>query len=174
VRAVLAAALLWVVAACGSAPALSAPDPASPLAPAGSVAPTGLASASSVADAWLPSWATPDTPAAVIDRSPLPFCGVEQGTGPAVTVNAEVRGCFLGAYREGTGAEYASIQMTIEGDPIATIMRTLPGGGVQLLIDSTQDQYGEDHWRQITCRAVVIDPRNVFGPDQCDEGTVIQ
>jgi len=104
----------------------------------------------------------------------LPFCGVEQMAGPASTVNAEVRGCFLGAYREGTGAEYASIQTTIEGDPIATIMRTLPGGGVELLIDSTQDQYGEAHWRRITCRTVAIDPRNVFGPDGCDEGTVIQ
>ncbi len=137
------------------------------------VVPTGSASASPVAASWLPSWAAPDTPAAVINRSPLPFCGVEQGAGPGVTVNAEVRGCFLGAYREGTGAEYASIQMTIEGDPIATIMRTLPGGGVELLIDSTQDQYGEDHWRRITCRTVAIDPRDVFGPDQCDEGNVI-
>jgi hypothetical protein len=109
-----------------------------------------------------------------VNRSPLPFCGVEQGAGPGVTANAEVRGCFLDAYREGTGAEYASIQMTIEGDPIATIMRTLPGGGVELLIDSTQDQYGEAHWRRITCRTVVIDPRDVFGPDGCDEGTLIR
>jgi hypothetical protein len=122
----------------------------------------------------VPSWAGPDIPAEVINRSPLPFCGVEQGAGPGVTVNAEVRGCFLGAYREGTGAEYASIQMTLEGDPIATIMRTLPGGGVELFIDSTQDQYGEDHWRRITCRTVTIDPRETFGPDGCDEGTLIQ
>ena len=64
--------------------------------------------------------------------------------------------------------------MTIEGDPIATIMRTLPRGGVELLVDATQDQYGEDHWRRITCRTVVLDPREVLAPDGCDEGTVIQ
>ena len=160
------------MAACTPAPAPSAPTSASSVAQPGSLAPT--VSASPVAVAWLPSWATPETPATVINRSPLPFCGVEQGAGPGVTVNAEVRGCFLGAYREGTGAEYASIQMTIEGDPIATIMRTLPGGGVELLIDSTQDQYGEDHWRRITCRTVNIDPRQVFGPDACDDGVLIQ
>jgi hypothetical protein len=173
-RAVFVATLLCLVAACAPAPAPSVSDPASSVAPTDSVAPADVAAASPVATAWLPSWATPETPAAVIDRSPLPFCGVEQGTGPGPTVNAEVRGCFLGAYRDGSGAEYASIQMTIEGDPIATIMRTLPGGGVELLIDSTQDQYGEAQWRRITCRSVVIDPRNVFGPDGCDEGTLIQ
>jgi hypothetical protein len=171
-RAALATALVYLAAACSPAPAPSASTSASSVAPAGSVASTGLASASPAA-AWLPSWATPDTPAAVIDRSPLPFCGVEQGAGPGVTVNSEVRGCFLGAYRDGSGAEYASIHMTIEGDPIATIMRTLPGGGVELLVDATQDQYGEDHWRRITCRTVILDPREIFGPDGCDEGSVI-
>jgi hypothetical protein len=159
----VATAILCVLSACTPAPAPSGSPSAS----------TGLASPSPVAAAWLPSWATPSTPAAVTHRSPLPFCGVEQGAGPGVTVNAEVRRCFLGAYRDGTGAEFASIQMTIEGDPIATIMRTLPGGGVELLIDATQDQYGEAHWRRITCRAVVIDARDVFGPDGCDEGTPI-
>ena len=168
-RAVIIVAVLCL-AGWGPAPAPSASTFASAAA-TDLVAPTG--SASPVAAAWLPAWAPPDTPAAVTNRSHLPFCGVEQGAGPGVTVNAEVRGCFLGAYREGTSAEYASIQMTIEGDPIATIMRTLPGGGVELLIDSTQDQYGEDHWRRITCRTIVIDPRNLFGHDQCDEGEVI-
>ena len=167
-RVGLAIALLWIVAACMPAPAPTATT-SSP-----SLAPTDLASASRVAGSWLPPWTTPDGPAAIVNRAPLPFCGVEQGTGPAVAVNAEVRGCFLGAYRDGTGAEYASIQMTIEGDPIATIMRTLSGGGVELLIDSTQDQYGEDHWRRITCRTIVIDPRQIFGPDGCDEGALIQ
>ncbi len=166
-RAALATALLSLAAACSPAPTPSASTSVS------SVASTGLASASPVAAAWLPSWATLDTPAAVIDRSPLPFCGVEQGAGPGVTVNAEVRGCFLGAYRDGSGAEYASIHMTIEGDPNATIMRTLPGGGVELLIDSTQDQYGEAQWRRIICRSVTLDPREIFGPDACDEGSVI-
>jgi hypothetical protein len=169
-RATLAIAVLCLVAACGPAPGPSASTSASPVGPTGS----GSASVSPEPAAWLPSWATPATPAAVVDRSPLPFCGVEQGAGPGVTVNSEVRGCFLGAYRNGSGAEYASIHMTIEGDPIATIMRTLPGGGVELLVDATQDQYGEDHWRRITCRTLVIDPREIFGPDQCDEGTLIQ
>jgi hypothetical protein len=161
-------AVLCLVAACSHAPTPSTSTPPS------SIGANGSATASPAAAAWLPSWATPETPAAVVNRSPLPFCGVEQGAGPGVTVNAEVRGCFLGAYRDRAGAEYASIQMTIEGDPIATIMRTLPGGEVELLIDSTQDQYGEAQWRRITCRTIRIDSRNVFGPDGCDEGTLIR
>ena len=140
-RVGLAIALLCIVAACMPAPAPSRrPTSSSPSAGRS----TDLASASPRRRLHgSRRGRRPTTPAAVVNRSPLPFCGVEQGAGPAVTVNAEVRGCFLGAYRDGTGAEYASIQMTIEGDPIATIMRTLSGGGVELLIDSTQDQYGE-------------------------------
>jgi hypothetical protein len=90
-----------------------------------------------------------------------------------MTINAEVRGCFLAGYRDGTGVEFASIQTTTEGDPIATIWRTLPGGGVELLVDATQDAFGEKVWRRTTCRILVNDQREVFGPDGCDEGVPI-
>ena len=146
----------------------------SSVAPApSSVAPAPSASASPAPAAWLPSWADADTPAAVVTRSALPFCGVEQGAGPGITINAEVRGCFLAAYRGGTGAEFASIRSTIEGDPIATIWRTAPGGGVELLSDTTQDKFGEGVWRRTTCRVLVNDQREVFVADGCDEGVVI-
>ena len=156
-RVGLAIALLWIVAACMPAPAPTATT-SSP-----SLAPTDLASASRVSRFMGSPTMSTDRPRSSTDARCRSAVSIE-GTGPAVAVNAEVRGCFLGAYRDGTGAEYASIQMTIEGDPIATIMRTLSGGGVELLIDSTQDQYGEDHWRRITCRTIVIDPRRSSAP----------
>ena len=101
------------------------------------------------------------------------FLRIEQGAGPGITINAEVRGCFVAGYRDGTGAEFASIQTSMEGDPIATIYRTVPGGGVELLVDSTQDRFGEKVWRRTTCRVLLNDQREVFGLDGCDEGVAI-
>jgi hypothetical protein len=166
-RAVIATAFLCLLVACAPSPS---PTPsASSVAPA----PSASTSASTAPAAWLPSWADADTPAEVVTRSALPFCGVEQGAGPGIAINAEVRGCFLAAYGDGSGAEFASIRSTIEGDPIATIWRTVPGGGVELLVDATQDEFGEKVWRRTTCRVLVNDQREVFVADGCDEGVVI-
>jgi hypothetical protein len=171
-RAGIATAFLYLVVAC--APSPSPAPSASSVAPApSSSVPAPSASASPAPASWLPSWADADTPAAVVTRSALPFCGVEQGAGPGITMNAEVRGCFLAAYRAGAGAEFASIQSTIEGDPIATIWRTRSTGGVELLIDATQDEFGAKVWQRTTCRVLVNDQREVFGPDGCDEGAAI-
>ena len=164
-RAVIASALLCLIAACAPAPS---PSPST-----SSVAPVPSASASAAPAAWLPPWADAATPVEVATRSALPFCGIEQGAGPGITINAEVRGCFVSGYRDGTGAEFASIQTSVEGDPIATIYRTVPGGGVEMLVDTTQDRFGEKVWRRTTCRVLINDQREVFGVDGCDEGVVI-
>jgi hypothetical protein len=109
----------------------------------------------------------------VVGRSPLPFCGIEQGSGPAQTINIEIRRCFLAGYQDGTGAEFASVQATMEGDPIATIWRTLPDGRVELLIDATQDAFGEMVWRRMICGRLVTDQGEVIAVEACDEGVAI-
>ena len=103
----------------------------------------------------------------------LPFCGVEQGAGPGITINAEVRSCFLGGYQDGTGAEFASIATSIEGDPIATIWRTVPGGGVEMLTDATQDAFGSRGWTRTVCRQLVSDQQEVFVANGCADGVAI-
>ena len=103
----------------------------------------------------------------------LPFCGVEEG-GFAGLINAEVRGCFVAALRQGSGAEFASIRSTIEGDPIATITRALPGGGLEILVDKTQDAFGARVWVRTICRGFVEDQESGFVQDGCDEGIVIR
>jgi hypothetical protein len=108
-----------------------------------------------------------------VTRSVLPFCGVEEG-GFAGLINAEVRRCFVAALRDGTAAEFASIRSTIEGDPIATITRALPGGGLEILVDSTQDAYGARVWTRMICRGFVEDQKFGFVRDGCDEGVVIR
>ena len=129
-RAVIAVAFLCLVAAC--APAPSPPPLVGVIGRSGAIGlrprlrlhrPRGCRRGR-----------TRTTPVEVVTRSALPFCGVEQGAGPGITINAEVRSCFLGGYQDGTGAEFASIQTTMEGDPIATIWRTIPGGGVEMLV----------------------------------------
>ena len=174
-RAVIAVAFLFLVAACAPAPT---PSPsASSVDPAPSASASALASASPSAApaAWLPPWADANTPVEVTTRSALPFCGVEQGPGPGRTINAEVRSCFLGGYQDGTGAEFASIAITVEGDSIATIWRTIPGGGgVEMLYDATQDKFGSGGWSRTVCRQLVSDQREVFVAEGCAEGVAIQ
>jgi hypothetical protein len=109
----------------------------------------------------------------VVTRSVLPFCGVEEG-GFGGFINAEVRDCFVAALRAASGAEFASIHSTIEGDPIATITRARPDGRLEILVDSTQDAYGARVWARTICRGFVEDQKFGFVRDGCDEGVVIR
>jgi hypothetical protein len=173
-RAVIATAFLCLVAACAPVPSPSPSASSVDPAPSASAAALASASPSAAPAAWLPPWADANTPVEVTTRSALPFCGVEQGAGPGITINAEVRSCFLGGYQDGTGAEFASIMTSIEGDPIATIWRTIPGGGVETLNDATQDRFGSGGWTRTVCRQLVSDQREVFVADGCGEGVPIQ
>lgn len=103
----------------------------------------------------------------------LPFCGVEEG-GPFGSIDTDVRECFVAALRDGRGAEFASIRATVEGDPIATITRALPGGGLEILVDSTQDAFGAPVRARTICRDFVEDEEFGFVRDGCDEGVVIR
>lgn len=109
----------------------------------------------------------------VVTRSVLPFCGVEEG-GLSGSIDADVRDCFVSALRDGRPAEFASIQSTIEGDPIATIVRSLPGRGVEMLIDRTQDAFGARVWTRTICRSLADDQEAGFIGEGCDEGVVIR
>lgn len=119
--------------------------------------------------AWLPSWADANgTPAAVVTRPALPFCGVEGDarTGPE---NPAARACFVSAVRAGLPAELATVITTTEGDPIATITRFSPRDGIELLVDSTQDAWSARTWVRIRCRGFVPDARTGLQPDGCGE-----
>jgi hypothetical protein len=167
---IVGTAVLSVVHGAPS-PVASGPPSAPTPAMASPVAPTS--SSSTEPAAWLPPWAGPATPAEVVSRSVLPFCGVEDG-GFAGLPDAQVRACFVTAIRDGRAAEFVSIRSTIEGDPIATITRTLPGGGLEVFIDSTQDAFGASVWTRTICRGSVEDQEFGFAPEGCDQAVVIR
>lgn len=173
--------LVFVLAACGaasdpssspsesaaaSAPGPSAPDGASP--PGGSSAPGG----GSVV--WLPEWADENVPDEVANRAPLRFCGIEQAPAPVPGefIDAVVRACFWNAWQDGGQAEFASVQSTMEGDPIATIYRLNGDGTIDVLVDGSQDQFGSGGWTVTRCTRLVEDTEGnaFFGVDGCDEG----
>lgn len=167
---IVGTAILSVVDGEPSPEATGSPAPPTP-AMASPVAPTP--SSSPEPAAWLPPWAGPATPAEVLTRPVLPFCGVEEG-GFAGLPDAEVRACFVTAIRNGRAAEFASIRLTIEGDPVATITRVLPGGGLEVLKDSTQDAFGDGVWTRMICRGSVEDQELGFTPGGCDQAVVIR
>ena len=167
--AVSAIAVLVVGCATGGAPVTSSgPDGGG----AGATSPSGPAGPA----VWLPEWADARTPDAVVNRRPLPFCGVEEAPAPrpGEYIDATVRNCFWAAKLDGREAEFASVQPTMEGDRIATIYRLRPDGGVDLLLDWTQDKFGGGGWTITTCARLVEEPGDrLFGVDGCGEGQPI-
>lgn len=88
---------------------------------------------------WLPGG--PDRPpTAVINRDPLPLCGV---VGPAGS--ATVRQCVLDAYQAGYGAE-----MVMEDGPLTVILRVLPGHHVETIYRTTSPNL-PDLWEIASC-----------------------
>lgn len=174
-RVIVATVLLGLAAACSPPPVPTATPSAAQTAPASASPPSVTAAPSDSPEpaAWLPPWAGPATPAEVVTRSVLPFCGVEEGS-PFGSIDTDVRDCFVAALRDGRGAEFASIRSTTEGDPIATITRALPDGGLEILVDSTQDAFGARVWVRTICRGFVENQEFGFIRDGCDEGVVIQ
>ena len=154
--------LVAMIAACGPAPASPAsPDAPTPVATPGSAG-TGVPGSPSAGPAaptvWLPPWSVEvDVPAEVAQRRPLPFCGLERAPAPSPGefIDRAVRLCFWNAHLAGTEAEFASVQTTIEGAPIATIYRLAADGSVEVLTDFTQDPFGPGGWQVATCAEVV-------------------
>src|SRR5439155_23353744 len=114
----------------------------------------------------LPSLAPP----AVANRTVLASCGTERAITQQGPWNEAARECFWQAYRAQRPAEFMSTRLTIEGDPITSIYRVLPGGRVEIFIDSTQDRFAADRgWQRLDCATLVMvqstSPAPDFGPD---------
>ena len=112
----------------------------------------------------------PTTPPAwVVNRRPLPACGIEE-LGQGEAGDEEVRGCLLAAYQEGRAAEMISTFPTIEGDPITRYIRVHENGVVEIFVDATRDRFGSGAWERVRCEALVPveqvndPPDTVFAP----------
>lgn len=115
-------------------------------------------------------------PVVVRDRSALPDCGWEtvRSDGDA---NVPGRRCLWSAYQEHRPAEFVTTQWSIEGDPITSIYRVLPGGAVEVFIDSTHDAWSARTWLHLACPDLVpVDVSSgqpAFGPgSDCIETTI--
>ena len=89
-----------------------------------------------------------DGPAEFQQRDPLPSCGsveLEQGE----RLSDESIDCLDGA--GAGGAELIVVAPTTEGDPITSYYRALPGGGMEIFYDLTEDRFGAANWTLVTC-----------------------
>lgn len=178
--------LVVLVAACGTAPRPSGSVPPSEVA---STEPSGAAATSATSpttsgsapagdgSAWLPDWAESDVPADIANRPLLRFCGVERAPSPTPMeyIDPVVRACFWDVWQAGGQAEFASVQSTMEGDPIATIYRITPDGTIEVMVDGSRDRFGSGGWTLTRCASLVEDAEGqaFFGTAECDEGTPI-
>ena len=159
------------------------PAPSSPSDLPGSIAPTppspeptpapNAGQVTELAVPWMPPWSGPNAPEEITERAAHRFCGVEIGPGP---VDPAIRVCFLAEIAEGRVIEFARIETTIEGDPIATIYAFEPvePPAFSILTDSTQDAFGPHAWTVSWCGSMVKDPVDRFRfiecVDECVDG----
>jgi hypothetical protein len=121
-----------------------------------------------------------NAPLAVRERAPLPGCGAETVRAVA-DANVDARRCLWSAYQGHRPAEFVTTRWSIEGDPITWIYRILPGGAVEVFIDSTRDAWSAKTWLHLACPGLsLIDEAQVqldFGPGlgaggECTETTI--
>ena len=92
-----------------------------------------------------------EVPARFVDRAPLPACPpVELRQGQEIPPSAQ--SCLDGG-RGGDGAELVVTAPTVEGIPIVTYYRWLPGaGGYEMFTDMTPDAaFGSGAWEHHSC-----------------------
>ncbi|MHC2997965.1 hypothetical protein [Microbacterium sp. HJ5] len=110
------------------------------------------------------SAATPGAgaPDAFTNRDPLPSCGsVELDQGE--TIPQDAIDCLSQA--GAGGAELVVTMPTVEGDPITTYYRALPGGGIETFSDMTQDSFGGGWGHEVCEAATTIDEFGACGTD---------
>lgn len=178
-----------IVAACGIVLtvllAACSNEPVSP-SPAGIIDPSQTATAPPpTASAPEPAGSAPAfagdrppviVPAAVAERPPLPWCGQEvvERRADGDFLDADVRECFLAAYGVGDPAEFVSDGVTVEGDRMRTIYRTVAARRLEVYYDMTADQLSARAWTYQECTGILptgADPAGVplFVPDRCTE-----
>lgn len=99
-------------------------------------------------------------PSAFRDRTALPSCGDVEVEPAPIGLKAPAReaACFNAAIGQPQGAELRVVEFTTEGDPVANYYRALPGGGVEIFIDSIRDSFGGRAWGQRLCpQATALD-----------------
>lgn len=122
-----------------------------------------------LANPWMPPWSGPEAPPEIAERAGRSFCGVEVGPDP---VDRRIRSCFLDVVAAGRDIEFARIETTDAGDPIATIYGFEPVEPPTFVVitDTTQDAFGVRAWTVAICKSMVEDPQTVFHFVGCVDG----
>lgn len=119
---------------------------------------------------WMPPWSGPNAPPEIAERPGLRFCGVEL---PPPAFDRAVRECFLREVDQGRNIEFARIDTTDGGDPIAKVFAFEPvePPAFVILTDSTQDALRAPAWTVAICRSIVNgDPETMFRFGDCVNG----
>ncbi|XVU21730.1 DUF4362 domain-containing protein [Actinoplanes sp. CA-054009] len=74
--------------------------------------------------------------------------------------------CLLTASREGRIARLSVTAPTVEGDPIITVYATRPDGGIEVVEDTRQDEFGTKEVTREICTGPTVD-ENGLHFDKC-------
>lgn len=106
-------------------------------------------------------------------RAPLPSCGHESVTREG-GYDVGARRCFWDAYREGRPAEFISTSVSVEGDPVTTIYRSVAPGRVEVYVDATKDRFGSGRWEKYTGKGLRLIQGGPVSPSFAPDGSFVE
>lgn len=104
---------------------------------------------------------TEPPPAAFTDRAPLVSCGQIRAGGPGDPLESLYPQSAMNCLERGrgaSGAEWSTVGLTTEGDPVTTYYRVVPDSpDVDIFLDRSRDMHwGGDGWTRLSCEVAVI------------------
>ena len=112
----------------------------------------------------------PGSPAEVVDREPLPFCGfVDETRGGSadpriidLVHDDDADDCFSTRWGDRVPAELVRAMTSVEGDVIVVVQRVTSSGEAEVYVDATEDDFGSRSWEHYRCTGF-----DAQGPTDC-------
>jgi hypothetical protein len=99
-------------------------------------------------------------------------CGSYESLNEPVTAEQrEMNRCLLDAVAGARPAKLVVTLATVEGDPITHYYTVSETGEIDVLVDATEDKFGDGKWRSSTCR-VLSEEDGRLSTEGCTENEV--
>jgi Domain of unknown function (DUF4362) len=117
----------------------------------------------------------PPVPRAFADREQLSGCGRVERTWDDGSLEREGEvACLLDAVDAGQRGELVYVEFTVEGDPITHYLRVLGRDDVEVITDTTADEFGRQGWRVRQCSGLSLTEDGALEGVACDAGSPLE
>lgn len=118
----------------------------------------------------------PGAPGLVAARRPLPYCGAaiaalaDLWEFEGLIHDGTAAGCFADRVERGLDAELATVEFTVEGDAIVSLLRTQHREPIEVFTDTTRNRVGSGAWMMYSCSSYAAASGQ---PSECTPPTLL-